>query len=95
MKIRVTIILYSSQIDLEGQARHGENPAIFYYQFTEPDQFGLYMLHLRFYGGIDIYISFIPSSIEMPVHLGFELMNKGMPVIIKLGEKEYHINNEN
>jgi len=91
----VQFIKDRSAIDLEGKTKNGENPDIFYYQFTEPDQFGLYMLHLRFYGGIDIYISFIQNSVEMPGHLGFELINKGIPTTITLGDKEYQINHEN
>ncbi|GAB0111908.1 hypothetical protein PA7559_31780 [Pseudoalteromonas distincta] len=91
----VQFIKDRSAIDLEGQAKNGANPEVFYYQFTEPDQFGLYMLHLRFYGGIDIYISLIPSSVKMPRSLGFELMNKGIPTTITLADKEYKINDEN
>ncbi len=88
----VQFIKDRAQIDLLDIPEQGKNPEVFCYQFAEPDQFGLYLLYLRFYGGIDIYISMMPDNTEKPVHLGFELINIGMPVTITLGDKTYPIN---
>lgn len=91
----VQFIKDRAQIDLSGIPKQGENPEVFYYQFSEPDQFGIYLLYLRFYGGIDIYISMMPNGIEKPLHLGFELMKIGVPVTLTLGDKTYLVNLKN
>lgn len=88
----VKFLRHRAEIDLKETQKHGENPGVFFYQFTEEDEFGLYLLHLRFYGGIDVYISFQPEGKEKPFHLGFELMNRGIETRFILEDKEYTIN---
>lgn len=78
--------------DLDGIIKNGENHEVFYYQFTKPDQFGLYLVRLVFYGGIEIYISFLPDDCEMPVHLGMELMKRGFHTTFTLDDKSYEFN---
>ncbi len=78
--------------DLNGVKEIGQNPDVFYYQFVEPDVHGIYMIHMQFYGGIDVYASFVPRGNPVPFNLGIELMNLGLETIIKFGDKEYEIN---
>lgn len=79
-------------LELQGKSRLGDNPEVFSFQFTEPDQFGLISLHLQFYGGLDIYTGLIPQATALPFNLGIELMNRGIHTVFLLGEREYHFN---
>jgi hypothetical protein len=79
-------------LDLAGKPRHGKNQDIFYYQVTEPDEFGLYLFRLCFYGGINVYEAVIPQGVVLPPNLAFELMNRGIKTIFTLGDKSYEIN---
>ena len=78
-------------IDLKDVEKHGHNQDVFYYQFAEPDEHGVYMVHMRFYGGIDVYASFLPKGKPKPFNLAFELMNAGIETVIKLDDKEYRV----
>ena len=71
-------IKHRMEIDLKGKKKFGENQDIFYYQFIEPDEFGLSSLKICFYGGIEMYVAFIPSTSKVPLNLGMELMNRGL-----------------
>ena len=73
---------------------HGENPDVFCYEIIEPDEFGLELVGLKFYGHIEIYCAMIPEGIDEPNHLGFELMKRGMPVTFTIDEKEYPVHIE-
>lgn len=88
----VQFIKHRAEIELRDIQKFGGNQDVFYYQLTKEDNFGLFMLHLRFYGGIDIYISFIPNDKEKPYHLAIDLMNHGIETTITLEGKQYHIN---
>ena len=79
-------------MELQGKPRFGENLDVFYYQITDKDQFGLFLMRLCFYGGVHVYVSFWPHDAQTPSHLGIELMNRGIKTIITLGEKKYEIN---
>lgn len=91
-KTFVRFIKDRASIDLNGIDRIGKNQEVFYYQFSQPDQFGIYLLLLVFYGGIEIYISFLPSDQEIPARLEFELMNRGIHTILTLGDNIYEFN---
>lgn len=84
-------IKHRASIDLAGQSEHGENPDVFWYQFTKPDQFGIFLVKLKFYQNVEVYISYIPAGV-VPSHLGFELMNLGVKTIINLEGKHYEFN---
>ncbi|MDT1858124.1 hypothetical protein FPK33_26840, partial [Acinetobacter baumannii] len=73
-------------------AQIGKNQEVFFYQVTDPEQFGLYLFRLCFYGGLDVYVAVLPDGVARPFHLGFELMNRGMKTFLTLGEKSYEIN---
>jgi hypothetical protein len=79
-------------MELDGKPRLGDNPDIFSFQFTEPDRFGLLGLHAQFYGGLDVYMSLIPSSAQLPQNFAMELIEMNVPTTITLGEKEYRFN---
>lgn len=85
-------IKHKVSIDLDGQSTYGENPEVFMYQFTKPDQFGLVMVKLMFYQNIEIYIAYQPLNVELPSNLGFELMNQGVKTILHLEGKHYEFN---
>ncbi|RJG10106.1 hypothetical protein D3879_18915 [Pseudomonas cavernicola] len=81
-----------ASIELADQPKYGDNPEVFYYQFTGVDNFGLFLGRLCFYQNVDVYISYQPAEAQTPYHLGFDLMNRGIKTIIKLGDKEYEFN---
>lgn len=88
----VNFIKDKTEIEVKNQKKFGSNPDIFHYQFTKPDEFGVFLVRLCFYGGIVIYVSFIPSEAKIPHHLAFELINSGIETRIELGEKTYFLN---
>ncbi|WP_428306604.1 hypothetical protein [Lacipirellula sp.] len=80
-------------LELQGTERLGENPDVFSFQFTSPDQFGLYLLHLRFYGGLDVYVGLIPDGSEAPKNLAMHLIDMGITTTISIGDEKYCFNN--
>lgn len=88
----VQFIRDGTAIELADIPKSGDNPEVFYYQFTRPDAHGLYMVHMHFYNGIDVYASFLPKGKDRPFHLGIELMCAGVETTFTLGEKEYRVN---
>ncbi|MDP2030940.1 MAG: hypothetical protein Q8K12_14980 [Thiobacillus sp.] len=81
-----------SELELEEKDRYGENSQIFFYQVTDSDQFGLFLFRLCFYGGLNVYISFIPQDVTLPKSLAFELMNHGIKTVFTLGDETFEIN---
>ena len=67
---------------------------MFSFQLTDPDQFGLFLVHMRFYGGLDVYTTMIPDGTEMPFDLTLALMNGGIHTIISADGKVYEFNAE-
>ena len=91
----VSFIKDRAAIDLIGIPCSGANKDVFYYQFTTPDEHGIYMVHMRFYGGIDVYASFLPDDKPKPFIFGLELMKACDETIFTLGNKEYRVKNAN
>lgn len=91
-KTLVEFIRDRSAIDLEGKPRLGSNQDIFYFQVTNPDQFNLFLMKLVFYGGLEVYLAFMPECAEQPTHIGFELLAHGIKSVVRLGDKEYVFN---
>lgn len=79
-------------IELDGKPRVGSNPDVFNFQFTAPDQFGLYLVHLQFYGGLNVYVGLTPDGCQIPVNLAMLLIEGGIETTIKLGAEEYKFN---
>lgn len=80
--------------ELMGKAKLGSNPEVFTYQFTDPDQFGLYLAHLQFYGGLDIYVSLIPAGDALPKNFAMELIAMGIPTVVSFNGEQYQFNKE-
>lgn len=78
--------------DLAGKKKLGGNPGIFYYQVSDPDQFGLYMMRLCFYEGLFVDVSFTPETSDPPDSLVFSLIGKGVPTLISVGGDAYDFN---
>lgn len=49
---------------------------------------------LTFYGGLRVYLAFVPGDASPPANLGIELMARGLRTIITLGDKTYEFNPE-
>jgi hypothetical protein len=81
-----------TEMELEGKPSYGSNPAVFFYQVTDTDQFGLFLFRLCFYGGLNIYAAMWPSTSSTPYNLAIDLMNRGIKTIITLGDKKYEFN---
>lgn len=82
-------MLDKAEMELECRPKFGRNQDVFYYQVTDPDEFGLSLFRLCFYGGVNVYVSLIPDSAEAPKHLGFELMKRGIKTMFTLGDRTY------
>jgi hypothetical protein len=85
-------ITHRAEIDLRGKPRIGANPDVFYYQVTDNDENGLFLMRLCFYGGINVHCAFMPKRAKLPFNLGVALMNDGIETVFKLEGKEYVIN---
>jgi hypothetical protein len=81
-------------MELRDKPRLGSNQDVFSFQFTDPDQFGLYLVHLQFYGGLDVYVGLIPNDCQMPTNLAMLLIERGIETTIRLGGEEYKFNVE-
>jgi hypothetical protein len=90
----VEFIRDRAELDLEGKPRIGSNPAVFYYQVSDPDQFGLCMMRLCFYGGLPVYIAFTPKGSNPPANLAALLIERGVQTVLTLGDKKYEFNPE-
>lgn len=91
-KILVEFIRARAVLDLTEKPRLGSNQDIFYYQVSVPDQFKLFLMKLVFYGGLEVFLAFLPEGVAQPQHLGFELLAHGVKTVVTLGEKEYVFN---
>ena len=86
------LVKHKFDIEAKNKEKLGENPEIFYYQFTKVDENGFLGMKMCFYKGVDVYVSYNPSSTETPFDLGMALMNDGVHTIIKVENKEYEFN---
>ena len=72
--------------------RVGRNPEVFFHQFVKPDEFGLIMLRMCFYGGVDIYVSLLPDGVSIPGNLAMEFVSRGIETHLPLEGKDYRFN---
>ena len=91
-KTWVDFIRERVEIDLKDKPRLGSNQEVFYYRVTEPDQFKIFLMHLVFYGGLNVYLAFVPQEATPPANLTMELMARGIRTIVTLGDKAYEFN---
>lgn len=85
-------IKHKVALELAGEPEYGENRRVFYYQFTKPDVYGIFLLKMCFYEGVDVYHSFIPSTSEKPYLLTMDLIEHGIKSYINLDGKTYEFN---
>jgi len=85
-------IKYKSVDELKDKEKYGDNPGVFYYQYTSPDQYGYFLIKLCFYENLDIYVAYLPQDVERPTMLEMELMNRGIKTYIHDGEKIFEFN---
>lgn len=80
------------EIELRGKEKIGSNRNVFYYQFTDPDEFGLFSLKICLYEGIEAFVAFIPSQAKLPDNVAMELIDSGVKTIITLDGEKYEFN---
>lgn len=78
--------------DLADKPTIGDNPDVFYYQFADVDNFGVYGLRTRYYGGIDVYYSFIPNAINSETNFTQLSIDEGWRTIIHTNKRTYEFN---
>lgn len=88
------LIEEKAHLELADKPKHGENPKVFYYQFTDADQFGLYLAKFCFYQNVNIYASYQPIGAKEPFDLGMLLINEGMHTVIEIGDKKFEFNSQ-
>lgn len=81
-----------SEIDLADKPKIGDNPAVFYFQVTDYDEFGLFMMKMCFYGGLNVYAAFLPLASEAPANLASAFLNGGVHTVLTLGDRAYEFN---
>jgi hypothetical protein len=81
-----------AEIDLKDQPKLGSNPDVFYYQLSTPDQFGLYMMRLCFYGGLQVHVTFAPEGSRPPQNIAVALIERGVRTVISLADKKFEFN---
>jgi hypothetical protein len=86
------LIRNRTEIDLQGKPKKGSNADVFYYQVTDADKDGLFLIKLCFYGGLNVYAAFWPETASPPSNLLGELISRGIPTVISLEEKSYQFN---
>jgi len=85
-------IRHKVELELKGKPRIGINHSVFFYDFTDPDQFGLFVLKMCFYEGVEVLVGFIPKDTIVPFNLMGQLMQGGVKTIIELDGKRYEFN---
>jgi hypothetical protein len=85
-------IKHRAAIDLERKAQFGGNPDAFFYQITDPDQHGLRLFRMCFYGGTNVYAAFLPENLELPPDLVTMLIKGGMETHMRLDDRMYVFN---
>jgi hypothetical protein len=91
-EIFIQFIKHRAELELRAKERFGNNPAVFCYQFSDPDHFGLFILKMLFYGGCEIFVSFIPEGRTPPFNLGMQMIEGGIKTVIELEGKKYTFN---
>lgn len=94
-KTWVNFIKEKSEVDLKDKPKLGDNPDVFYYQVSDPDEFKLFLIKLTFYGGLNVYLSLRPKNAKVPKNFAMELMARGITTIINVGEKSFEFNPRN
>jgi hypothetical protein len=79
-----------AELDLNDKPYQGANPDVFQYKVSDVDNFGLYLMKLYFYGGIEVYIAFIPEGVQVPQNPVELSLKAGIPAIISVKDKAFY-----
>lgn len=79
-------------IELEGKEKYGRNPDVFYYQFTDVDEFGLFVGKFCFYRNVEVFVAFKPDDAKEPFNLAVALMNSGIQTTFHFDDEEFTFN---
>lgn len=85
-------IKHKAEDELRGKQKFGDNLRVFYYQISDVDKFGIFLIKLCFYENVIVYGAFCPVGEEKPTLLSMELMNAGIKTFINHGGKSYEFN---
>lgn len=88
----VELIRTKIELDEVTSGKKGDNPSVFYYQFCNPDKFGLIAIQLVFYGTTEVFIGLQPENSEEPFDLGIALINDGIPTTINIKGRIFEFN---
>jgi hypothetical protein len=80
------------ELELKDKPKLGTNQRIFSYQFTDPDQFGVFSLILEFYQGVEVIFALQPNNTSVPPDFTLLLMQNGIKTYIRQGDKTYEFN---
>ncbi|MFM5708872.1 hypothetical protein ACET7C_03195 [Aeromonas veronii] len=85
-------MLHKAGKELAHCQKYGSNSSVFYYQYTDPDKFGLYLVKLCFYENVDVYVAHMPEQAKVPTMLAMELMNIGIKTFVHEDGKVFEFN---
>ena len=88
----IEFIKHRAELELRGKERFGKNPAVFFYQFTNPDWSGMFIVKMCFYEGCIILVRFAPEGAIPQANLGLLSIQGGIKTIIELEGKKYEFN---
>lgn len=90
----IELLRHKIEVEEITTGKKGDNPAVFQYEFCEPDKFGIIALRIVFYGATDVYIAFQPESSEEPFDLSIALMNAGIHTTVNIKGQTFEFNKE-
>ena len=91
-KTWVDFLTHCSEVDVKGKDKLGKNPDVFFYQVTDYDQFGLFLMKLCFYDHMNVYVAFRPVSSNPPASFTQMLIERGIQTHVAVDGKTYVFN---
>lgn len=82
-------IQHRVEMDLSGRQKFGANTDVFYYQVTEPEENGLVVMKMNFFGGVDVYAALRLLEGPEPFDMTYYLIQNGLNVTIQMPGKNY------
>jgi hypothetical protein len=88
----IEFVKQRAELELRDKERFGKNPAVFFYQFTNPDPSGMFIVKMCFYEGCVILVRFAPEGTIPQTNLGLLYLEGGIKAFIELEGKKYEFN---
>ena len=85
-------LLRRLEIDVIHQPQLGTNSEVFYYQRSEPDQFGLFAYRFRFYERVEVMAGVLPATSSPPANLVQNLIEESVKTVVTLGSETFEFN---